>query len=388
MNNYANSFQRQQGLTLIELLLALLLGLILSAAALMMFISNKETSTLQTEFSRVQENGRFATDLLMRAIRPAGYWGCATNTAKTLNTLNGGHTGAYDFDRGVEGFDANTSGGWDANTDTTSITVSSGGLTMTDADGNTSTVFSSVSGSTMVTGSDILFIKTIGGAGCSVLDNPGAGGGGGVCKCNFDCGGGPNSANIKTNSGCSIEEDDILMVSDCQDSVIFQVTTPPSSGSGQITVGVNTGTGTIGNCTSKWGKSHEGSMVFQATSYAFMVRQRTDGVRSLYRWRNGTLSEMVEGIEEMQLLYGEGNNGIVTDYVTADSVTDWDNVYSVRLMLLARSSRQNILDVQQTISLDTNNDGDVDDTGESITTTDMRIRQVFQTTVVIRNKLS
>ena len=51
---------------------------------------------------------------------------------------------------------------------------------------------------------------------------------------------------------------------------------------------------------------------------------------------------IVQGVENMQLLYGEDTNAAdtvtnATKYVTAGNVTDWNNVVSVRLGLLVNS---------------------------------------------------
>src|SRR5690606_4269379 len=66
------SKQQQHGVTLIELLVALLLGSLLSAAAMQMLLTNKRTLTTQQGNNEVEENGRYAMDFLMRDIRKAG----------------------------------------------------------------------------------------------------------------------------------------------------------------------------------------------------------------------------------------------------------------------------------------------------------------------------
>lgn len=63
---------RQQGLTLIEIMVAVLVGAFLMAGVLQIFIVNKQTYRVQENLSRMQENGRFAMDYLNRYIRLAG----------------------------------------------------------------------------------------------------------------------------------------------------------------------------------------------------------------------------------------------------------------------------------------------------------------------------
>ncbi len=68
-----NKPARQRGLTLIEIMVALLIGSFLLAGVLQIFIVNKQTYRVQENLSRMQENGRFALDYLNRYIRLAGY---------------------------------------------------------------------------------------------------------------------------------------------------------------------------------------------------------------------------------------------------------------------------------------------------------------------------
>lgn len=64
--------RQQLGLTLIELLIALVLGSLISAAAMQMLLTNKRTLTTQQGNNEVEENGRYAIDTLIRDIRKAG----------------------------------------------------------------------------------------------------------------------------------------------------------------------------------------------------------------------------------------------------------------------------------------------------------------------------
>lgn len=92
-----NSNNRQTGMTLIEIMIALLIGAFLSAGILQIFIGSKQTYTMQENLSRMQENGRFALEFLAKDIRMAGYWDCMMPSA-TNNDITGteGTSGAPD----------------------------------------------------------------------------------------------------------------------------------------------------------------------------------------------------------------------------------------------------------------------------------------------------
>ena len=71
-----------------------------------------------------------------------------------------------------------------------------------------------------------------------------------------------------------------------------------------------------------------------------------NGVRNPSLWRiigAGAPQELIEGIEAMQILYGEDTDGdrLVNAYVKADAVTNWNNVISVTFAMLIRSVEPN-----------------------------------------------
>jgi type IV pilus assembly protein PilW len=100
--------RHQRGIGLVEIMVALTLGLVLMGGVLQVFISNKQTYRMQEAHARLQENGRFAMEKLSRDIREAGYWGCASRSVsltKTLNLLGDYRDYFYDFNVAVQGFE-------------------------------------------------------------------------------------------------------------------------------------------------------------------------------------------------------------------------------------------------------------------------------------------
>ena len=96
----------QAGFSLIELMIALILGLIVVAAAGGVFLSNKRVYNATETLGRIQENGRVAFELMSRDIREAGGNPCG-NATRPRNMLT---TATYPFwDRfaeGLTGYDA------------------------------------------------------------------------------------------------------------------------------------------------------------------------------------------------------------------------------------------------------------------------------------------
>lgn len=91
----------QRGVTLAELLISMLLGLILLSATLTMVLSTSRTNDALDGLSRIQEAGRFALFILEHDIRMAGYQGCASGLINNLINPSGtGYSDAvYDFNR-------------------------------------------------------------------------------------------------------------------------------------------------------------------------------------------------------------------------------------------------------------------------------------------------
>ncbi len=63
----------QSGLTLIEMMISMGLGLLLVLASTSLLISSKSTYIAQTESVGIQETGRYAVEIIMRALHQAAY---------------------------------------------------------------------------------------------------------------------------------------------------------------------------------------------------------------------------------------------------------------------------------------------------------------------------
>lgn len=80
---------KQLGFSLVEIMIALLIGLFLLEGILQMFSASQQTYRMQSNLARLQENGRFALDFLARDIRMASYWGCMTSSTADISGTEG-----------------------------------------------------------------------------------------------------------------------------------------------------------------------------------------------------------------------------------------------------------------------------------------------------------
>lgn len=101
---------RQAGLTLIELMVALVLSSLLIAGMVAMFLSGRNSFVTQEQLARLQENGRYAFTLMTRELQESGYHRAIWDPpqlgfAFTTNTTDGGGTNSdqievqYESDR-------------------------------------------------------------------------------------------------------------------------------------------------------------------------------------------------------------------------------------------------------------------------------------------------
>lgn len=309
---YQYSGRNERGLTLVELMVALAIGLFLVGAVSALYVNTKNGFDYSNEIARMQETGRFALEAIARDVRMAGYNGCG-QTVNTANVVIGAQTDPFlDFSKPILGYEGGVSSFPQALTD-------AGALTSSDA---------------------LILI--------------GASSGDIVVKSHN-----PPSAQIDTNTH-SIKPGEILLITDCSKASIFQMTGPTNNNNNATNIVHNTGTGIPGNCTKFLGDScpkstsytyKPGSIMFRLSSSAYFIGNSSlsDGSRSLYVMElegsaNGSSArELLTGVHDMQLTYGIDNgDGTVDSIATADNVTDWSKVVSVQIRLSIRSTRNNI----------------------------------------------
>jgi len=337
-----NHFKHQHGMSLVEVLVALVISLFLLGGIIQVYLGNKTSYAFSNSISRIQENGRYSLDTMAQDLRMAGFFGCATfdptDTDNIVNSLNPAGTG---YNAAVHDI------------------IGGGLLQGTNNDG--------------MNGSDSITLR---GA------KPG--------QFNVYPPYGPStSANIKVNNNDTLESGDIIMISNCRGADIFQVTsTTQGSGAAKDAVVHNTGSTTepgnynpdtcgSGHCLSQvYGAD---ASVFQLQTVTYRIWPGESGEPALWRSENGTDLELIEGIEQMQILYGidTDNDDFPNRYVVSTGVADMNNVMSVRLMLLVRSEADGITEDFQQYNYN----------GATITAADQRLRQVFTTTIALRNRI-
>ncbi|MDN5923497.1 MAG: prepilin-type N-terminal cleavage/methylation domain-containing protein, partial [Xanthomonadales bacterium] len=65
------------GFTLIELMISMVLGILVSAGIITVFLSTSRSNQVQTQMARLQENGRFAVSQMSDSLRMASASFCS-----------------------------------------------------------------------------------------------------------------------------------------------------------------------------------------------------------------------------------------------------------------------------------------------------------------------
>ncbi len=388
-----------RGFSLIEMMVAITLGLLLTGGLIQLFSSTKVTFNSNEALARVQENGRFAMELLKRELRPVGARGFCAGRLEIENHLNDDcsefPSDIFAGEVGLTGWEYEGTGrgdDFDFN-DLASLapnTTSPGDWNSFDGS-NLPTVLEN----RVVPGSDVLVVRSFAPSGIRVEKNRNE-----IEKIDID---GINSCE---SPDCGTPEPgDIILITNCASGAdLFQQSKSqsPSSGLGKPNMSCSEeGPGNKPPGSSPWSTEYdESAQVFSARQVAYFVgfadgNRQEPGLYQLDLARNQA-TELVEGVESMQVLYGfsrtasaggDGQSVRPGDWLTADNVPEdgFPQVIAVRISLLMRSPERADGDqTEQTFELF----GEDNLPALTVTATgDGRIRQPFSTTTALRNQL-
>jgi len=337
----AGSGACQGGFTLVELMIALVLGLLVVAGVGSVFIANKDAYRTNEALSQVQDASRTAFEFLARDVREAGSNPCgAANVASVLNSSSNDW---LDWSEPFRGFDD-----------------------VGDIDG----LPGSGEAGEPVAGEHALRLGKAEDSGLALEAVTGP------------------RANVTLESATTrISDGDILMVCDADKATIFQTTNYNSS---NTTLVHNTGGSyspgnatkclnhpvpqpvSGGNCTTLSPTSY----LVVPTNVVWYIGVNSSGSRSLFRARNYLSTapapeEMVRGVQGMQIVYHRRGENVFETATQVDAVANgWQEVDAARITLTVRSRGLNPNDPNFGTSTDRE-----------------RLLRDFSTTIAIRNRL-
>lgn len=302
------------GFTLIELMVAMLLGLIVIGGVTSVFLANQQVYRSNSALSDVQDNTRMSFEMLADNIREAGLLGCSNN-GQVANVL----------------WDSPNNGGtdWWANWSNALMGYGSGTATNT-------VLTTGTAATNQVAGTDSLMILSAADIGMSVNTQS-------TSANTFTLNVNGNSSDLAANT--------IMIVCDPWQATIFRA----SSYTAGTTPVIGYALGSKTNCSTGLGYPTVCTAGGNAYTYAanspiatlaagvwyLGYNGVTTGSTSLYlatvNTATGTVAfqEMVRGVTAMHITYNMAN---ATSFVAASAVTSWSSVDAVQVNLTVQQS--------------------------------------------------
>jgi len=334
--------KRQEGVGLVEIMISLTLGLMVTGAIIQIYLTTSRQSNMQSSLTGRQETARYAVQAIQGDAQMAGFRGCLRDTGNVNNVLNDSANFLYDYAQHVFGVDDSELGALPAS--------------ITD----------------VVAGTDVLTLRTVDDPGVFLISQMASSSGNPVLPADLD----PEP----------LADGDIALIADCGGAAIFQVTGfDPDTG----VVAHAESVGAPGNASSNLNRKFAaGAQIFTIRTTTYFIRQSEAGTGPAL-WRRIGLEdpqELAAGIENMQVLYGVNTGGDLAPdvYRRADQIAagDWDDVVSLQIALLTSGVDDRVTD-------DYPDDFTFDLLGTAIDPpADGRVRRVVAFTVAMRNRLS
>jgi type IV pilus assembly protein PilW len=362
-----------RGFSLVELMVAVTCGLILIAGIMAVYVAQVNSYAMAGSQGSLQQEESAISALVMPTLRGAGFVGCSNFTLgqsglngggpPPLGTFNTSQTVVYGYDY------SGTAGSGGAYT--IAADNAANDATLTDWSPNLDGSLASDAES----GSDVLIV--LGGlpqtqpVGVTTIAQ------------------GASNFTILSNPA-PVAAGQFAAISDCAKAMIFQVTSVGSS-SGGVVVNHLAGAGNQANLAASFPVNFQAGAQFiplQQTAFFVAKSPTANGNESVLMRatllgpaggsaNTWDIEPLVPGVENMQVLYGIGANGVATEYVPASAVPNWAFVDTVRIAFLLEG---------QPGSAGPHNPRTYSLLGTTITVpADNRMRHVFEITVNVRN---
>lgn len=345
----------QTGLTLIELMIGLVIGLIVIGAVLYVFLGSRLTYKYNDAMGRIQENGRIAIDMISQDLRMTGFIGCRRLWAH-LPAANTGSIAARSI---------YFSSGFNAAIES-SLGLPAGSLDL----GRNGFIFSPAIPTQLANTDSVMVL----------------GGTREIPLAEFMA----NEADDVTAS--STVPEGPAIISDCRfDSLPLSDNSPtgvPAPAEGFMVTAAGT---TITHSEFQRAYATDASITpISPISYSIRETGNRDNtgnfVRSLFR----NDDELIEGVRDLCVRYGlatNSSNNAVGEYVEAPEDDEWQRVVSVRIELLLASVDDLVVDALGDVPLLCANVGVPRPPPDPPLPPDRRMYTVFTATVSLRNQI-
>jgi type IV pilus assembly protein PilW len=305
----------QAGFSIVELMVASVIGLIILSGAVAVFSSNNASGAMSGSMSRVQESGRVAMDILANDLRMAGYQGCADTDTISANVIANNAPNIAMPETSLQGAEVSLASAWQPSMPTDLGPISSDPLP----------------------GTDVVYVQHGSGRTAILATN--------MTNANT------NPISLDRNPD-NLAAGDLVMISDCTSVDVFRATAVDDSVANNVSLGFAATQNSQANLSRAYTVTGDPLstamrvMRFEAHAYYVANTDRFDSngdrIPALFMLDlsqpGGVAMELVEGVENMQLLYGQQMTGGQIRYVSANATNlDFEEVISVQIGLLIKS---------------------------------------------------
>ena len=290
-----------QGLSLVELLLALALGLVVTLGLAQQYAGGRASASSLMGQADAQDGGRYALAFLRQSAAAAGYLGCGGRAVRLTSVLNGAWDDLFEFNlpRPVQGFD------YQGNGIATALDDWSPSLAPLPRQVGGSTVNALAKGTgirpaRLAPGSDIVVFRR--------LRQPAF-----ALAAELASGGDPV---VQRLSGSRLRAGEVALISNCERAAMFRITRVASAGPGRSVLRRAPGSGPYdndgGRSLSESGQGYggathgEGAEVAQVETEIYFVGHGAGGGKASL-WRRSGVSRpvaLVAGIVDLQVWAG------------------------------------------------------------------------------------
>lgn len=325
---------RQAGLTLVETMISLALGSLVAVGAMQLFVANAATHNLLVGQSRMQESARFALNFVSRASQQAGYKGCYSSNESISRSFLVAMPYEFDIEVGIQGFEGETSS-WSPDLTLVMPTTINGVDTNVYMEDGTSKT--GIDTSQLIQTTDVITLRYL-----SQVDH----------RLVVDMPTSQEDPIVEMPAiGLALQDDHLALFHDCEKATVFKITniSLDDPAANQATLSHDTSGTIVQNAISalaEFNTFETDASVTAIESYTFFIAPgaglNNNGDRPLSLWRKSGVTapiELVEGVENMQILYGldNDNDDAPNRYVTAALVADWNDVVTARFSITVNS---------------------------------------------------
>lgn len=352
------NISKQQGMSIVELMISATLGLMILNVTYGIYLAEIHTHKTSSAQAAIHSAENAISALVTPVLRTAGFCACSSCLQAISNLNPGGAPPLGDLQTSpsiVRGYNANGN---------TLIITQANPENNHNASQWTPALHSSLQG-LIAPGSDV--ITLIGGI-------PGTQAIGVTAETT-----GSHTVLVQNSTDSGLTSGGYAAISDCLKASIFRISNLSTN-----SLTHTASQGTLNNTQDTLTEDYAmGAQLAPLQQTAFFVAHSNGSQSALMRATlNGTswlVEPIVPGVENLQIQYGIGANGLITRYVNASAVTDWSAVYAVRLGFLiagktgSGSAKVNITRTQTVLD-------------NTVTTPmDNRLRHVFHMTIYLRN---